>query len=141
MGKALIAFPSPEVADAVSGVLARLGFTVDPLDSRDDKLIHLQQGDYDVVATTRNGAPDERNPYRLAQLLPAEVRRRLFLLLVGDDLQTGEGSQAFALQADLVVNAKDAGQADRLLLQALHERRRLFQTFWDVEDRKAEGRL
>jgi predicted Zn finger-like uncharacterized protein len=141
VGKALIAFPSPELAGAVGSVLVRLGFAVDQLDSNDDKLIRLQQGDYDIVATARNGVPEERNPYRLVQLLPPEVRRRLFLLLVGDDLQTGEGSQAFALLADLVVNAKDAAQTDRLVLQALHERRRLYQTFWDVEDRKAEGRL
>lgn len=141
VGRALVAFPSPEQAGAVGGLLARLGFAIDKLDAADDKLIRLQQGDYDVVATARNGVPEDRNPYRLVQLLPPEVRRRLFLLLVGDDLQTGEGQQAFALLADLVVNTKDAPQTDRLLLQALHERRRLFQTFWDVEDRKAEGKL
>jgi hypothetical protein len=141
VGRALIAFPSAELTGAVNGMLVRLGFAVDQLDASDDKLIRLQAGDYDVVATARNGVPEERNPYRLVQLLPPEIRRRLFLLLVGDDLQSGEGSQAFALLADLVVSSKDAGQAERLVLQALHERRRLFQTFWDVEDRKAEGRL
>jgi predicted Zn finger-like uncharacterized protein len=141
VGRALIAFPSPELTGAVNGMLVRLGFAVDQLDASDDKLIRLQAGDYDVVATARNGVPEERNPYRLVQLLPPEIRRRLFLLLVGDDLQSGEGSQAFALLADLVVSSKDAGQAERLVLQALHERRRLFQTFWDVEERKAEGKL
>jgi hypothetical protein len=141
VGKALIAFPSTEQASAVGGVLARLGFAVDELDSGDDKLIRLQQGEYDLVATARNGVPEDRNPYRLVQLLPPELRRRLFLMLVGEDLHTGEGNQAFAFVADLVVNAKDAAQSDRLVLHALHERRRLYQTFWDVEDRKAEGKL
>jgi hypothetical protein len=141
VGKALIAFPSPELSGAVASVLTRLGFAVEELDTGDDQLIRLQQGDYDVVAGTRNGVPEDRNPYRIVQLLAPELRRRLFLLLVGDDLQTGEGSQAFALLADLVVNSKDAAQTDRLMLQSLHERRRLYQTFWDAEERKAEGRL
>jgi hypothetical protein len=126
---------------AVSAVLARLGFTVEHPDAADDKILRLQQGDFAVVAAPKNGVGDERSLYRIVQTLPPEVRRRLFFILVADDVQSGEGTQAFALLADLVLNSKETAQADRLLHQTLHERKRLYQTFWDAEDRKSEGRL
>ena len=136
-----MAFPSADLAAAMAGVLGRLGFAVEQLDSADDKILRLQQGDYAVVVSARNGVPDDRNVYRMIQTMPLEIRRRLFLVLVGDDVQTGEGTQAFALLADLVIQSKDAPSCDRLLAQTLHERKRVYQTFWDAEDRKLEGKL
>lgn len=139
--KALVAFPAADVSLAMAAVLGRLGFAVDHLDSADDKILRLQQGDYALVASARNGVPEDRNVCRMVQTMPAEIRRRLFLVLVGDDVQTGESIQAFALLADLVVQSKDAASCDRLLAQTLHERKRVYQTYWDAEDRKLEGKL
>ncbi|HJS73253.1 MAG TPA: zinc-ribbon domain-containing protein [Vicinamibacteria bacterium] len=139
--KALVSFPSAETALAMASVLGRLGFAVDQLDAADDKLLRVQQGDYAVIASAKNGVPDERNVYRLIQTMPLEIRRRLFFVLVGDDVATGEALQAFALVADLVVQSKDAASCDRLLAQTLQERKRVYQTFWDAEDRKLEGKL
>jgi hypothetical protein len=114
---------------------------VDQLDAADDKILRLQQGDYAVIASAKNGVPEERNAYRIVQTMPLEIRRRLFLVLVGDDVTTGEGIQAFALLADLVVHSKDAPTCDRLVAQTLQERKRVYQTYWDAEDRKLEGKL
>jgi hypothetical protein len=125
----------------MTSVLGRLGFAVEQLEPVDDKILRLQQGDFAVIVSARNGVPDDRNVYRIIQTLPLEIRRRLFLVLVGDDVQTGEGIQAFALLADLVVQSKDAAACDRLLAQTLQERKRVYQTFWDAEDRKLEGKL
>jgi predicted Zn finger-like uncharacterized protein len=141
VGKALVSLPSPEQTTAVGSVLSRLRFSVEQFEPGDDRMLRLQQGEYPVIVASRNGVPEDRNAYRVVQTLPSEIRRRVFLLLVGDEYQTGEGTQAFATLADLVVNTKDAAQCDRLLTQTLHERRRVFQTFWDAEDRKVEGKL
>jgi predicted Zn finger-like uncharacterized protein len=139
--KALVALPAAETASTMTTVLGRMGFAVEQLDSADDKLLRLQQGEFAVVISARNGVPEDRNVYRIMQTLPLEIRRRLFLVLVGDDVQTGEGTQAFALVADLVVNSKDAPSSDRILAQMLQERKRIYQTYWDAEDRKLEGKL
>lgn len=140
-GKALVSLGASEQASEVSAILARLGYTVELLEQGDEKLLRLQQGDFDLLATTRNGVSEDRNAYRLALTLPSDVRRRLFLMLVGDEFQTGEGTQAFAVLADLVVSSKDVPASDRLLSHTVMERRRLFQTFLDAEDRKLEGKL
>lgn len=136
-----MAFPAPDVAAGMASALGRLGFAVEQLDSPEEKLLRLQQGEYAVVASARNGVPEDRNVYRTVQTLPLEIRRRLFLVIVGDDVQTGEGAQAFALLADLVLQPKDVPSCDRLLAHTLLERKRVYQTYWDAEDRKLEGKL
>ena len=143
MGPALVSLASSELGKGVSALLSRLGFSVEPLndDTVDEKMQRLQQGEYPMLAVSRSGVPQNRDLYSVVRTLSPELRRRVFLLMVGDEFKTGEGTQAFAVLADLVVQGKDALNCDRLLTQTLLERRRLYQTFWDVEERKREGRL
>lgn len=123
-------------------MLGRLGFASEALDPQlEEKILRLQQGEYPVVATSRNGVPEEKNLYRIVRMLPPEIRRRVFLVLVGDEFKSGEGTQAFSVLADLVIHSNDAASAERLVAKTMIERRRVYQTFWDVEDRRAEGKL
>ena len=123
-------------------MLGKLGFASEGLDPQfEEKILRLQQGEYAVVATTRNGVPEEKNLYRIVCALSPEIRRRVFLVLVGDEFKSGEGSQAFAVLADLVIHSSDVATGEGLVARTMIERRRVYQTFWDAEDRKAEGRL
>ena len=123
-------------------MLGKLGFASEGLDPQfEEKILRLQQGEYAVVVTTRNGVPEEKNLYRIVCALSPELRRRVFLVLVGDEFKSGEGSQAFAVLADLVIHSSDAATGERLVARTMIERRRVYQTFWDAEDRKAEGKL
>ena len=142
IGTALICVPSAEQANGLGTMLGRLGFASEALDPQlEEKILRLQQGEYPVVATSRNGVPEEKNLYRIVRMLPPEIRRRVFLVLVGDEFKSGEGTQAFAVLADLVIHSNDAASAERLVAKTMIERRRVYQTFWDVEDRRAEGKL
>ena len=143
MGPALVSLESSELGNGVSALLSRLGFSVEPLnaDTVDEKILRLQQGEYSMLAVSRSGVPQDRDLYAVGRTLAPDPRRRVFVLMVGDEFKTGEGAQAFAVLADLVVKGKDALNCDRLLTQTLLERRRLYQTFSDVEERKREGRL
>jgi hypothetical protein len=49
---------------------------------------------------------------RCARLTP-DARRRIFLVLIGDDFRTADGTQAFGALADLVINPKDAATVGR----------------------------
>ncbi len=133
---------SSEQAESLGTMLGKLGFASEGLDPQlEEKVLRLQQGEYPVVATTRNGVPEERNLYRIVCTLSPEIRRRVFLVLVGDEFKTGEGTQAFAVLADLVIHSNDAATGERIVARTMIERRRVYQTFWDAEDRKAEGKL
>lgn len=139
-GKALVALSGEQQA-AMAAALGRLGFAVEQLDGGDDKPIRLQQGDFDLVAASRTTQSAGGGVWGMVQGMSPDVRRRLFLVLVGDEFQTGESTQAFSVLADLVLHTRDLAGADGLVAKTLAERRRLYQTFWDTEDKRAEGKL
>jgi hypothetical protein len=128
---ALVAFPDPAQAAAITLTLSRLGCHVDTVDNFDDGARLLDQGSYQVVATARMVAPAGRpeSIYQRMVRLSPDQRRRLFVILVGDEFKTGDGTQAFLVLADLVLHPRDAGAADPLIRSTIAERRRLYQAF------------
>lgn len=140
-GRALVHFSDPALVQRVSTLVARAGFLVDKLDDGEEKILKLQQGDFDLVATSSNGAPESQVVVNNVNRLPMEVRRRLFLVLVGDQFKSGDSTQAFVTRSDLVLKGDDVESAGRLLTFTLEERRRLYQSFLDAETRQAEGKL
>ena len=54
---------------------------------------------------------------------------------MGDEFKTGDGTQAFAAMADLVLNGRDAAGADAALRSTMAERTRLYQVFTDARRR------
>src|SRR6185436_1782372 len=110
--------------------LGRQGYSVDTFDDPAEAVRLLEQGVYSVVVTSRATAAvgKETLLQRIGRLNP-EARRRIFVVLVGDDFKTGDGTQAFAAMADLVLNADDAALAEVALRSTMAERTRLYQLF------------
>jgi hypothetical protein len=71
---------------------------------------------------------------RVARLNP-EGRRRVFFALVGDEFKTGDGTQAFAAMADLVLSGRDTANAEATLRNTMAERARLYQMFGEARRR------
>lgn len=135
--RALVALPERDQAGAVTLCLNRLGFQVETLVDSDEGARLLEQGVFSVVTTHRNaGQGGQRETlYQRINRLPSEARRKLFVVLVGNEFRTGEGTQAFATLADLVVSSQDAGSMDAAFRSAHGERTRLYQVFNDVVQR------
>jgi DNA-binding NtrC family response regulator len=136
-GRALVSLPDRAQASAMSLSLTRLGYHVDTMDDPGEAVHLMEQGLYAIVVTNRASpqmAKGESLYQRLNRLSP-DSRRRVFLVLVGEDLKTGEGVQAFAQLADLAVNPKDTDSIDATLRNTVAERTRLYQTFLDVRRR------
>jgi hypothetical protein len=138
---ALVAFPDPAHAAAITLTLTRLGYHVDTVENFDDGARLLDQGIYPLVVSARVAAAAGRPEslyQRMARLSP-DQRRRVFVILVGDDFKTGDGTQAFLVLADVVLNTRDAGSADQVIRTALLERKRLYQAFDDARKRFEES--
>jgi predicted Zn finger-like uncharacterized protein len=134
---ALVALPDPAVARALADALGRLGFGVDAVEDPEEGARQLEQGGY-AVAVTARAAPVPGRPESLAQRmlrLPPETRRRVFVVLVGEEFRSADGTQAWAAQADLVLNPRDAASCDGVIRSTLAERRRLYQPFDDARRR------
>jgi predicted Zn finger-like uncharacterized protein len=134
--KALVALPDPALAGGVSQCLARLGYAVETLQDLEEGARLLEQGIFSVVVTSRAAAPESgESLYQRINRLPTEARRKVFLVLAGNEFQTGNGTQAFAVLADLVVHASNVGSFDGTLRNTLGERTRLYQAFRDAQKR------
>jgi predicted Zn finger-like uncharacterized protein len=133
---ALVALSGPAAAE-VRAALERLGYRVDSVDDVEEGARLLEQGVYELAATAREAAPAGRPPtlsQRILRLTP-EARRRVFVVLVGDDFRSGDGTQAWSAQADLVVGTSDAPRCENLIRATVAERKRLYQPFLDARRR------
>ena len=136
VGRAMVVLPDRGQAGAMALPLTRLGYQVDPVENPEDAGRLMDQGAYDLVVTTRTaGAPGRETVYQRLNRLSPEGRRRLFVVLVGDEFKTGDGTQAWAVLADMVIAARDIPNADAALLPTLAERTRLYQVFVDARTR------
>jgi predicted Zn finger-like uncharacterized protein len=135
--RALVSLLDRGLAATVAQMLTRLGYAVDMGVDADEAARATDQGVYAVVATARVGAAPGRGEtlYQRITRMNAEARRRLFVILVGDEFKSAEGSQAFTVLADLVLHSKDAGAAEHAVRSTLTERRRLYQAFLDARQR------
>ena len=133
---ALVALSGP-VAAQVQQALVALGFNVDLVDDVEEGARLLEEGIYEVAVTART-PPQPGNPESLAQRMlrmPIDTRRRVFVILVGDEFRTADGTQAWSVQADLVLNPADTGRCEHVLRSTLAERKRLYQPFLDARRR------
>jgi hypothetical protein len=135
--RALLAFPDPSLSAALGPVLTRMGFGVEAADEHEASARLLEQGVFPLVLTTRAQAPPGRGEslyQRIVRLNP-DSRRRVFVVLAGDEFKSGDGTQAFAVQADLVLSPRDLPNAEHYIRNSLSERMRLYQAFNDAHRR------
>jgi hypothetical protein len=67
--------------------------------------------------------------------MPLDTRRRVFVVLVGEEFRSGDGTQAWAVQADLVLHPADTARAGHLIRATMNERKRLYQPLEDARKR------
>ena len=133
---ALIAIADTAQAEALTAALGRLDYNVDVVEDVEEGARLLEQGAYAVAITSHGGASSE-GPATLAQRmlrLTPDSRRGVFVVLVGE-FTTGDGTQAWAMQADLVLSPQDAGTCENLIRSALAEKKRLYQPYLDARRR------
>jgi predicted Zn finger-like uncharacterized protein len=130
---ALVAFSGPAAAP-FQQALARLGFNVDAVDKIEEGARLLEQGVYEIAVTSRSAAAPGKTESLAQRILrmPSETRRRVFVVLVGDEFRSGDGTQAWATQADLVLNPADAARCENLIRALMVERKRLYQPYLDA---------
>lgn len=134
---ALVALDDASQAAALTACISRLGYAVESPANGNDADHLLERGAYALVVTTRRftaGGQGDTLYQRLVRLSP-DSRREIFLVLVGDEFKSADGTQAWAALADLVLSPRDAAHADKAIRAAVAERQRLYQVFRDARSR------
>lgn len=139
--RALVAIADPALGGSVTVLLSRLGYEVDAIEDAAEGGRLMEQGIQDLVVTTRTVAAQGKAEtlYQRLNRLSPDARRRLFVVLVGDDFKTGDGTQAWVCLADLVVQTRDLATADNVVRNTLFERSRLYQAFNEARRRHEEA--
>ncbi len=134
--RAVVALPDRGQAGNIALMLTRLGYSVETLEDWEEGARLLEQGVFQVVVTAPVAGPaGKESLYQKALRIHPEARRRFFMVLVGDNLKTGDGTQAFVLQGDLAIGARDAATCDAIFRSTLSERTRIYQVFNDTKKR------
>jgi predicted Zn finger-like uncharacterized protein len=139
-GQVLVAVTDTAQAQALTAPLVQMGYSIDALDRPEEGGRLLEEGFYEVVITNRQTpVPGQvESLHQRVIRLPPDARRRIFVVLLGDEFKTGDGTQAYAMQADLVVG-RDAGDLGQVLLNTMAERTRLYQVYLDAKRRLEEA--
>jgi hypothetical protein len=138
--RALVALDDKQRGAELAKSLARLGYEVDSM-SDAEGVRAMELGAHTIVAMARTVAESGAlTCYQRLFLLPSDIRRLFFLILVGDEYTTGDGVQAFVVHGDLVVASPDAGSCETVVRERLIERNRLFRVFVECK-RKNEASL
>jgi len=137
--KVLVALPDERQAGIITVTLSRAGYEVETLDDWEEATRLLDRANYDIVVTTHaTSAKGGFSPYQKIVRMPAEARRMLCLIVVGDDVKTGDASQAYRLQADLAVNTADLHDAGMEVREVVFDRKRVYQAYLDALRRVQE---
>lgn len=133
-GKALVSVGNRGQAAAIATPLTQVGLHVDTIDNPEEAGRLAEQGVYSVLVTNRAVAAEGQREtlYQRVNRLAPENRRRVFLILLGDEFRSGEPTQAYSVMADLVLNPRDVGGAAALVGSAVEERNRLYAIFNEV---------
>lgn len=137
-GRALVVLPDapdPGLHQAVSSLLQKNGYGFDTTTDAQRGVQFLERTSYALVVTTPNGNSGPVSVYKRVVALAPEARRNLFLVLLGSEYSSGDGTQAFASMADLVLHPKDVGSSEDLLRGTVAERHRIYRAFLDAQVR------
>ena len=136
---ALVAIPDADLAKTFTEALAHLDYNVDVAEDAEEGARQLEQGAYAVAVTARAaaGAGHETLAQRILRLTP-DMRRRVFVVLAGEEFQTADGNQAWGAMVDLVVHPRDAETCGGFIRSTLAERKRLYQPYLDARRRIEE---
>ncbi len=136
---ALVAIPDPALAEAFTKALAHLDYNVDVAEDVEEGGRLLEQGAYAVAVAVQGADKTEDGLARRIMRLTPDMRRRVFVVLTGDQFQTADGTQAWGAMVDLVVHSRDAETCDGFIRSTLAERKRLYQPFLDARRRIEEA--
>jgi predicted Zn finger-like uncharacterized protein len=134
--RALVSLGDAGLSGSIAEMLERLGYAVDPIEDVEEGSRLLDQGVYCLVVTAPVAGPaGKESLFQKAMRMSPDARRKVFLVAVADNLKTADGTQAFILNADMTLNSREAGSADRLLRNTIDERTRVFHVYLEAKER------
>jgi DNA-binding response OmpR family regulator len=124
-----------EHTDQIRMAIGQLGYKAISAPNIRDAIGRMRFHHFDLVILSDgfDGQSFERNPV-LSHLnnISMAVRRRMFVVLMGEGFKTMDDMMAFALSANLVVNTKELDKLLAILKRALSDYEKFYKVFMDT---------
>jgi len=110
-------------------------------DSRDASgKMRFYNFDLMILADHFDDSPLEQSPIlRSLNHLSMSIRRRIFLVLIGEKFKTMDHMTAFAMSANLVVNPRDLDRLTAILRRAVSDNEKFYKVFFDTLEDVGKG--
>jgi len=132
---ALIMVTQTDPAEPIEDALERLGYNGIQAKNTSEALakMHFQNFDLLILSDRFDNSPLKESPVlQYLNHLSMSVRRRMFVLLMGDTFRTMDPMVAFAMSANLVANWKDLERLPNILRRAIADHERFYKVFMDT---------
>ncbi len=134
--KLALAMLSPEIdKEKVRESAEELGFRFILAENTRDALSKMRFHHFNMVLICDNfdGIGLDQSPImNYINHLPMSSRRRIFLVLIGDEFNSMDQMKAFALSSNLVVNKKDMEKLTPILRRALTDHELFYKVFMET---------
>lgn len=118
-------FPS-DVSNHVLNTLLDMGCKVYPAKSAEDAISKLQFHSFPITILEENYS---LQIMQLMACLPMVIRRNMFYMVIGNNLETGNMMQSFILSANFILNYADLGSFSQIFQNAVLNYNRFYRPF------------
>ena len=130
---ALVCESESSVKDKICRSLKSLGYSVKEAESVRDALKKMRFHVFDVILIDAgfdagNGVQELLGSL---ELLDMSIRRRIFVVLIGDSFRTMDNMAAFHRSVNLVVNSGDLGEIAAILKRGVQENKIFYHTYME----------
>jgi predicted Zn finger-like uncharacterized protein len=124
-----------EQAESIKTAVEELGYQyVASTDTR-DALGKLRFHQFDVILLSEgfdNQGLEANGIITYLNHIPISLRRKTYFVLIGDQFKTMDDMMAFALSANLVINANDLAKAAKVLKRGITDFQKFYKVFMDT---------
>ena len=138
---ALICEPDPEVRSIIAGQIEENGYLVTQAGSAQEALKNMRFHTYDLVVINENfdaANPDENEVLAYLAELNMQIRRKMFVVLLGSRFRTGDNMAAFNKSVNLTLNLSNVRDSGKIIKSAVAENKAFYHVY--METLKATGR-
>ncbi len=112
--------------------LKEMGYIAKAVTSSSEAIGRIKFTEYDVVVLSETfaGSTVENNStLKYIQPMPMVTRRKMFVVLLGNNFRTMDNMASFALSVNVVINNKDIDNLDRILKKSILDNDAFYKVF------------
>lgn len=131
---ALVIEGDNQFANVISKAVSELGYRCISAQTTQEAINEMRFLEFSLLIVSEKFLTElEKSPI-LTYLnnLTIDIRRRIFLVLIGSNFKTMDKMAAFEMSANLVINRSDSGQLTNILKYSIMDNERFYKVFTDT---------